>query len=33
MPVTFTNPAGVHAPGSRYSHAVLVTVPGGGGGW
>lgn len=30
MPVTFTNPAGVHAPGSRYSHAALVTVPGGG---
>jgi enamine deaminase RidA (YjgF/YER057c/UK114 family) len=24
MAVTFSNPAGVHAPGSRYSHAALV---------
>ncbi|NGM21350.1 RidA family protein [Roseomonas stagni] len=24
MPVTFSNPEGVHAPGSRYSHAALV---------
>ncbi|WP_270935290.1 RidA family protein [Falsiroseomonas oryzae] len=24
MPVTFANPPGVHAPGSRYSHAALV---------
>jgi enamine deaminase RidA (YjgF/YER057c/UK114 family) len=24
MPVTFVNPEGVHAPGSRYSHAALV---------
>jgi enamine deaminase RidA (YjgF/YER057c/UK114 family) len=24
MPVTFSNPAGVHAPGSRYSHAALL---------
>ncbi len=28
MPVTFTNPDGVHAPGSRYSHAALVEGPG-----
>lgn len=28
MPVTFSNPAGVHAPGSRYSHAALVEGPG-----
>ncbi|PWS38443.1 hypothetical protein DFH01_03940 [Falsiroseomonas bella] len=28
MPVTFANPAGVHAPGSRYSHAALVEGPG-----
>ena len=27
MPVTFANPAGVHAPGSRYSHAALVEGP------
>lgn len=24
MPVTFSNPPGVHAPGSRYSHCALV---------
>lgn len=24
MPVTFSNPATLHAPGSRYSHAALV---------
>ena len=24
MPVTFSNPAALHAPGSRYSHAALV---------
>ncbi len=24
MTVTFSNPAGVHAPGSRYSHAALI---------
>jgi 2-iminobutanoate/2-iminopropanoate deaminase len=28
MPVAFANPAGVHAPGSRYSHAALVEGPG-----
>jgi enamine deaminase RidA (YjgF/YER057c/UK114 family) len=28
MAVTFSNPAGVHAPGSRYSHAALVEGPG-----
>lgn len=28
MPVTFTNPDGVHAPRSRYSHAALVEGPG-----
>ena len=28
MPVTFSNPAGVHEPGARYSHAVLVEGPG-----
>jgi enamine deaminase RidA (YjgF/YER057c/UK114 family) len=28
MPVTFSNPAGVHTPGSRYSHAALVEGPG-----
>ncbi len=28
MPATFSNPAGVHAPGSRYSHAALVEGPG-----
>ncbi|WP_203072726.1 RidA family protein [Falsiroseomonas ponticola] len=28
MPVTFANPDGVHAPGSRYSHAALVEGPG-----
>ncbi len=28
MPVTFSNPEGVHAPGSRYSHAALVEGPG-----
>jgi len=27
MPVTFTNPEGVHAPGGRYSHAALVEAP------
>lgn len=27
MPVTFTNPDGVHAPGSRYSHAALIEAP------
>lgn len=24
MPVTLANPTGVHAPGSRYSHAALI---------
>jgi len=24
MPVTLNNPAGVHTPGSRYSHAALI---------
>lgn len=28
MTVTFANPPGVHAPGSRYSHAALVEGPG-----
>jgi enamine deaminase RidA (YjgF/YER057c/UK114 family) len=28
MPVTFSNPVGVHPPGSRYSHAALVEGPG-----
>jgi enamine deaminase RidA (YjgF/YER057c/UK114 family) len=28
MTVTFANPDGVHAPGSRYSHAALVEGPG-----
>ena len=28
MPVTFSNPATVHAPGSRYSHAARVEGPG-----
>ena len=28
MTVTFGNPPGVHAPGSRYSHAALVEGPG-----
>jgi enamine deaminase RidA (YjgF/YER057c/UK114 family) len=28
MAVTFSNPAGVHAPGSRYAHAALVEGPG-----
>ena len=28
MPVSFSNPPGVHAPGSRYSHAALVTGAG-----
>jgi 2-iminobutanoate/2-iminopropanoate deaminase len=28
MPVTFSNPASLHAPGSRYSHAALVEGPG-----
>lgn len=28
MPVAFANPPGVHAPGSRYSHAALVEGPG-----
>jgi 2-iminobutanoate/2-iminopropanoate deaminase len=27
MPVTFSNPAGVHTPGSRYSHAALIEAP------
>ena len=27
MPVTLTNPEGVHAPGARYSHAALVEAP------
>lgn len=31
MTLTFSNPAGVHAPGSRYSHAALVEGPGGAG--
>jgi enamine deaminase RidA (YjgF/YER057c/UK114 family) len=26
--VTFTNPPGVHTPGSRYSHAALLEGPG-----
>ena len=28
MTLSFSNPAGVHAPGSRYSHAALVEGPG-----
>jgi 2-iminobutanoate/2-iminopropanoate deaminase len=28
MPVTFSNPATLHAPGSRYSHAALIEGPG-----
>ena len=28
MALSFSNPAGVHAPGSRYSHAALVEGPG-----
>lgn len=28
MTVRFDNPAGVHTPGSRYSHAALVEGPG-----
>jgi 2-iminobutanoate/2-iminopropanoate deaminase len=28
MPVTFSNPSGVHAPGARYSHAALIEGPG-----
>jgi enamine deaminase RidA (YjgF/YER057c/UK114 family) len=28
MPVTFSNPAGVHDTGGRYTHAVLVEGPG-----
>ena len=28
MTLSFSNPAGVHAPGSRYSHAAVVEVPG-----
>lgn len=28
MPVTYSNPPGVRAPASRYSHAALVTGPG-----
>lgn len=28
MRLTFSNPAAVHAPGSRYSHAALVEGPG-----
>ena len=27
MPVTFSNPDTVHAPGARYSHAALVEAP------
>ncbi len=27
MPVTFSNPPGVHATGGRYSHAALVESP------
>jgi enamine deaminase RidA (YjgF/YER057c/UK114 family) len=27
MTVTFSNPAGVHAPGARYSHAALIENP------
>ena len=28
MTLSFSNPAGVHAPGSRYSHAAVVDGPG-----
>jgi enamine deaminase RidA (YjgF/YER057c/UK114 family) len=28
MTIRFSNPAGVHAPGSRYSHAAVVDGPG-----
>ncbi len=28
MPVTYSNPPGVRAPASRYSHAALVAGPG-----
>ena len=28
MRLSFSNPAGVHAPGSRYSHAAVVEGPG-----
>ncbi|MFM2150976.1 MAG: hypothetical protein RLZZ187_3282 [Pseudomonadota bacterium] len=28
MALSFSNPAGVHAPGSRYSHAAVVDGPG-----
>jgi len=28
MTLSFSNPAGVHAPGSRYSHAAVVEGPG-----
>jgi enamine deaminase RidA (YjgF/YER057c/UK114 family) len=28
MTLSFSNPAGVHAPGSRYSHTALVEGPG-----
>ncbi len=28
MPITTSNPAGVHKPASSYSHAALVTGPG-----
>jgi enamine deaminase RidA (YjgF/YER057c/UK114 family) len=28
MTLNFSNPAGVHAPGSRYSHAAVVDGPG-----
>ena len=31
MALSFSNPAGVHAPGSRYSHAAVVDGPGGAG--
>ncbi len=29
MPITLSNPGGVHRPGSRYSHAALVEGGGG----
>ena len=28
MPISFSNPDGVHKPASNYSHAALVTGPG-----
>lgn len=28
MPVTYSNPPGIRAPASRYSHAALVSGPG-----